>query len=103
MRLDSQENVQKFLNGEYAHEYEPTERDYKEFERMYKLGFVNCLLIYSSIMIIMVIVISFAFNKINSLPFKLIFWGIILPFTQLSLIWLNIRPKYLKYKSNNPN
>ncbi len=99
MRLDSQQNIYKWLNGEYAHEYEPTERDYKEFERMYKLGFVNCLLIYSSFMILMVIVISFAFNKIDSLPFKLIFWGIIFPIAQVSICWLRIKPRYLKYNS----
>ena len=102
MRLDSQENVNKWLNSKYAHEYEPTERDYNEFERMYKLGFINCLLIYSSIMILMVIVISFAFNKINSLLFNLIFWGIIFPLTQVGIWWLSIKPKYLNYKSENP-
>jgi len=102
MRLDSQKNTKKWLNGEYAYEYEPTERDYNEFERMYKLGFINCLLIYSSIMILMVIVISIAFNKINSLLFNLIFWGIIFPLTQVGTWWLSIKPKYLKYKSENP-
>ena len=101
MRLDSQENVHKWLNGEYAHEYEPTERDYKEFERMYKLGFVNCMLIYSSIMILLVILISFAFNKIDSLPFKLIFWGIIFPLTQVGSWWIFIKPKYLKDKAEH--
>jgi hypothetical protein len=57
MRLDSQENVNKWLNGEYAHKYDLTEKDYKEWERYFKLGFINCLLIYSSIMILMAIVI----------------------------------------------
>ncbi len=101
MRLDSQENVNKWLNGEYAHEYDLTEKDYKEWEGYFKLGFINCLLIYSSIMILMAIVISFAFNKIDSLLFNLIWWGIIIPFTQLGLMWLINKPEYIKYKSDN--
>jgi len=96
MRLDSQKNIKKWLNGEYAHEYEPTERDYKEFERMYKLGFVNCMLISSSIMILMVIIISFAFNEIDSLLFRLIFWGIIFPLTQVGSWWIFIKTEVSK-------
>jgi len=41
MKLDSQENIQKWLNGEYKHEYDLTEKDYKEWERYFKLGFIN--------------------------------------------------------------
>jgi len=102
MRLDSQQNIQKWLNGEYAHEYEPTERDYIEWEIMYKLGFVNCALFYSSIMILLVILMCFPFNKIDSLLFNLIWWGIIFPFTQLGLMWWINKPEYIKYKSENP-
>jgi len=50
MRLDSQENVNKWLNGEYKHEYGSTEDYYKEWERMFKLGFIKSFIIYSFIM-----------------------------------------------------
>jgi len=90
------------LNGEYAHEYDLTEKDYKEWERYFKLGFINCVLIYSSFMILGVILVSFIFNKIDSLLFNLIWWGIIFPLTQVGIWWLSIKPKYLKYKSENP-
>jgi len=89
------------LNGEYAHEYDLTEKDYKEWERSFKLGFINCLLIYSSFMILGVILVSFIFNKIDSLLFNLILWGIIFPFTQLVLMWWVNKPEYIKYKSDN--
>jgi len=104
MRLDSQENVNKWLNGEYKHEYGSTEDYYKEWERMFKLGFIKSFLIYSFIMSLGIFYhLGFNYEKhIENLTDDLILWAIILPLTQLGIVWLYIKPKYLKYKSENP-
>ncbi len=96
MRLDSQENVQKWLNGEYKHEYEPAEGYIKSWNKMYEKGFLYNYIVYSFSMTLVTIlfhILDYG-QKRNNLIEELIIWSYFFPLILVGGLWLK-KPKNL--------